>query len=157
MWGFRVARKEWKKIFDWCHCWCLFSDAEWDGKMCSKVRNAVECRRLLFAFHTLETSSKMIHRKPVRSTSVDRGRIHLCAVVVALRQREFRPIQSREKTLFIIDFCLWKFSDDIRCCCLRINIYTTLRLRQFLFFRKRENWDIKTASDTKASNLHECI
>lgn len=156
MWGFRVARKEWKKIFDWCHCWCLFSDAEWDGKMCSKVRNAVECRRLLFAFHTLETSSKMIHRKSVRSTSVDRGRIHLCAVVVALRQREFRP-RVEKKNSFHYWFLFMKIQWRYPVLLFAHQYLHNTAVATVFIFQKRENWDIKTASDIKSSNLHECI
>lgn len=51
-------------------------------------------------------------------------------------------------SMFFIDFYLWKFSDDFRCCCLCINIYTTLRLRQFFASQigtlKKHRADIKS-------------
>lgn len=64
--------RRFREIFrlDWCHCWCLFSDVEWGRKMCSKVSiGMLECRRLLFAFHTLATSSEWF---------IESGTIRVC-------------------------------------------------------------------------------
>lgn len=127
----------------------VFIFIEWkERKMCSKVSlGMLECRRSLFAFHTLS-------RSPTND-SLDRMRSRLlteegstCACCYTMWKQHF------------IDFYLWKFTDDFRCCCLRINIYTALRLRQLFYslrWPKKKCFKIGTLKTASSVNIKSRI
>lgn len=134
--------RRFREIFrlDWCHCWCLFSDVEWGRKMCSKVSiGMLECRRLLFAFHTLATSSEWF---------IESGTIRVCwqrkdplvrvFVIVSLSSL-FRPKLSL--LIFVYENSV-TISGVVVC----TSIFTQCCGCDSFFSCRTKNWDIKTAS-----------